>query len=138
MKTIHTQQDIFDILFADFFNKSFNFTPLVDHSVPHPVDVSTTKDGLFFEIACTGIPKEHITVTTEDSVLRIEYKKPKSETEDSPKYLYQGLKKGSFNLGWKITSKYDLKKVKASFTNGLLQITVPLAKSAEPKTITVE
>ena len=52
-------------------------------------------------------------------------------------YIHRGIAKRSFNLGWKIDSRFDLQKAKAEFKNGLLQVTIPYAKGKESKTLNI-
>ena len=49
----------------------------------------------------------------------------------------RGIAKRSFNLGWKIDSRFNLSKATAEFKNGLLQIIIPFAKGLEPKTLKI-
>ena len=35
-------------------------------------------------------------------------------------YIHKGIAKRSFNLGWRIDSKFDLSKANAEFKDGLL------------------
>ena len=44
----------------------------------------------------------------------------------------------SFNLGYKIASKYDLSQAEAEMENGLLKIYVPFAKESKPKTLKIK
>ena len=101
-----------------------------------PVDIYTTETSLVFDIACTGISKDDIEIQTQDNILRINYDKSKEE-DKSVDYIHKGIAKRSFNLGWKIDSKFDLKKASASFNSGLLQIEIPFAKGSELKTLKI-
>jgi len=47
----------FDLLFKDFFRSELNFQPAIEAKIPHPVDIYENKDGLHFEVACTGLEK---------------------------------------------------------------------------------
>jgi HSP20 family molecular chaperone IbpA len=53
-------------------------------------------------------------------------------------YIHKGIAKRSFNLGWKIDSKFDLKKIVAKFENGLLTIGIPFAKESQVKLINIK
>ena len=52
-------------------------------------------------------------------------------------YIYHGLSKKSFSLGYKIAPKFNLTKTKAELENGLLEIFIPLAEDAKPKSIKI-
>ena len=136
MNTFIYERTPFDILVGNFFQDASKYSPLAESKVPHPVDIYTTETSLVFDIACTGISKDDIEIQTQDNILRINYDKSKEE-DKSVDYIHKGIAKRSFNLGWKIDSKFDLKKASASFNSGLLQIEIPFAKGSELKTLKI-
>ena len=135
MSTLFYERNPFDILVRNFFQDASTFSPLADTKVPHPVDIYTTDTDLVFDIAATGISKEDIEILIEGNIIRVNYDKPKEE--DLGEYIHKGIAKRSFNLGWKIDSKFNLSKATAEFKNGLLQIIIPFAKGSEPKTLKI-
>jgi len=137
MTTFHllSEHTPFDILVKNFFQDSATFAPIADSKIPHPVDIYETSTHLIFEVACTGIPKEELEIQTQGNILRINYNKQEKSDKSDKQYLYKGIARRSFNLGWKIDSKFDLSKIQADFTDGLLSVKVPFAKGSELKTI---
>lgn len=141
MSTLFYERSPFDILVRNFFQDASTFLPLADNKVPHPVDIYTNEKGLFFEVACTGISKEEIKIETQDNILRINYDKSKDQDcceVGNCEYLYKGIARRSFNLGWKIDSKFDLTKAEAEFKDGLLSISIPFTKGSELKTLKIK
>ena len=138
MSTLFYERTPFDILVRNFFQEAGNYSPLADTKVPHPVDIYTNEHGLVFEIACTGISKEELKIETQDNILRINYDKGKDDTLEGIEYIHKGIARRSFNLGWKIDSKFDLKKIVAKFENGLLTIGLPFSKGSEVKLIDIK
>jgi len=138
MSTLFYERNPFDILVRNFFQDASTYLPLAETKVPHPVDIFTNEFGLVFEIACTGITKKELEIQAQDNILRVNYTKPSTEESDDVEYIHRGIAKRSFNLGWKIDSKFDLKKVTAKFENGLLTIGVPFAKGSEMKLIDIK
>ena len=140
MNTFIYERTPFDILVRNFFQDASKYSPLAETKIPHPVDIYTNEKGLFFEVACTGISKSDLEIQTQDNTLRINYDKNKDtaccDVNDCD-YIHKGIAKRSFNLGWKIDSKFDLKKASASFNSGLLQIEIPFAKGSELKTLKI-
>ena len=126
----------FDILFRNLYSAESQFTPALSSKQPHPVNIVYDDTGLYFEVACTGLSKKEVNINIEGDILKITYKKP---TEDKlhEGTIYKGLSKKSFNLGYKIAPKFDLSKTKAELTNGLLEIFIPLAEDAKPKSIKI-
>ena len=136
MSTLLQERNPFDILVRNFLQKTHNYQTLEESKLPHPVDIYEVENGLGLDIACTGIPKENIEILIEGNIIKINYNKPTSEQEEI-EYIHKGIAKRSFNLGWKIDSRFDLQKAKAEFINGLLQVTIPFAKGKESKTLKI-
>jgi HSP20 family molecular chaperone IbpA len=135
----------FDLLVRNFLTQEGNYRPVEQNlKLAHPLDVYQTTEGLTFEIACTGIDKNDLEILVEGQTLRVNYdKKSDPESEDLKEelkleYLYKGIAKRSFNLGWKVDPKFDLSKATPSFDNGLLVIYVPFAKGKGIKTLTIK
>ena len=136
MSTLFLERTPFDILVRNFFQDAGTFLPLAESKVPHPVDIYTTDTELVFDIAATGIAKEDLEIQTQKNTLRVNYNK--SKEEENVEFIHRGIAKRSFNLGWKIDSKFDLSKARAEFENGLLKVAVPFAKGSELKTLKIK
>lgn len=138
MNTIVNVRNPFDILFRDLFNTDGTFQPTTfENKQPHPLDIYFDDNGLHFEIACTGLSKKDIELEIDGDILKISYKKPEDPDFDYSGYIYKGLSKKSFKLGYKISAKYELEKLEAKMESGLLQIFVPIAESKKPKSIKI-
>jgi len=126
----------FDILFRNFFQDQGQYAPMVEkNKVSHPVDLYETEKGLHFDIACTGISKDEIEIQLNGDILKVNYDRIEDDNKD---YIYKGIAKRSFNLGWKINSRFDVSKSIAGFNDGLLNILVPFAKGSEVKTLKIK
>ena len=136
MSTLFYERNPFDILVRNFFQDAGAYRPLAESKLPHPVDIYERDNGLGLDIACTGISKEDIEILIEGNIIRVNYERPKSELDDE--YIHKGIAKRSFNLGWKIDSKFDLSTATADFKNGLLQIVIPYAEGSKPKTLKIK
>ncbi len=128
----------FDLLFKDFFRSELNFQPAIEAKISHPVDIFETKHGLHFEVACTGLSKEDVELNIEGDILKISYQRFEKKEYEDRTYIHQGVAKRSFNLGYKIASKFDLSKAEAMMENGLLAIRIPYAEEAKPKTLKIK
>ena len=69
--------------------------------------------------------------------LKIIYDKP-TEEENYSGYIYKGLAKRSFNLGYKVAAKFELEKLEAEMKDGLLHLFIPTAESKKPKSIKIK
>jgi HSP20 family protein len=140
MTTILSERHIspFDLLFKDFFRSELNFQPAIEAKISHPVDIFETKHGLHFEVACTGLSKEDVEINIEGDVLRISHNRDNNIENLERNYIHKGVAKRSFNLGYKIASKFDLSKAEAMMENGLLAIRIPFAEEAKPKALKIK
>ena len=126
----------FDILIKDFFNSDTEFRPADQTKINHPVDIYEASDGLNIDIACVGLTKKDIEITVEGDILKVEYNKDKSKNDET--YVHRNIAKRSFNLGWRISRRFDLNKLNAKLENGLLHLFAPLTEDNKPKTVTIK
>ena len=126
----------FDILIKDFFNSDTEFRPADQTKINHPVDIYEANDGLNIDIACVGLTKKDIEITVEGDILKVEYNRDKSKNDES--YVHRNIAKRSFNLGWRISRRFDLSKLNAKLELGLLQLSAPLTEDNKPKTVTIK
>ena len=108
----------FDILVKNFFQSEEQFQTPNNKTINHPVDIYEDDDGIYFDIACTGLNKKQIDVNVENDILKVSYKKEKGPPEERHIH-YSGIAKRSFDLGWKIARRFDLAKIEASMKDGL-------------------
>ena len=138
MSTLHPyERSPFDILFRNFFNTEDQFAPALNSKQPHPLNIYYNDEGLHFEVACTGLIKEDLNINIEGDLLKISYQKPDEETDFSG-YIHHGLSKKSFDLGYKISSKFNLSKINAEMENGLLKLHLPVSEEAKSKSIKIK
>jgi len=127
----------FDILSRNFFKADEAFAPALNSKQPHPLNIFHDDQGLYFEIACTGLTKKDIKIDIERNELKVHYLKKEPEEQLSDGYIYHGLSKKSFSLGYKISPKFNVDLTNAKLEHGLLNIFIPIAESAKKKIITI-
>lgn len=139
MSTLFFERQLspFDLLFKDFFKSDLQFKPATEAKISHPVDIFETKQGLHFEVACTGLNKKDVELHIEGDTLIIRYDKDQKEHDDR-NYIHKGVARRSFSLGYKIASKFDLSNASAEMQNGLLSIAIPFAEESKPKTLKIK
>ena len=125
--------DPFDLLWKDLKETQAHFSAITQ-KVTHPVDIYETENGIRFEVAAVGLNVEDINILVENDSLRICYEKP-AQQDNQP--IYKGIKRSSFDLTWKISTKFDLSKLEASLDKGLLTLTIPVAKGKATRKITI-
>jgi len=131
----HWAMDPFDIVWKNFFDGNSQFNTL-STKINYPVDIYETEKGLRFELAVVGLDKEDIDIQVEGDSLRITH--DKQQEEQDRVYITRGIARRSFDLAWKIASKFDLTKLEATMDKGVLIIDIPLAKTAITKKIEIK
>ena len=128
-----------DILVKNFFQAEEQFQTPTNRILNHPLDVYEDSDGLYFDIACTGLTKKQVKVDIEGDVLRVSYtKKDKDGIAETIHLYHAGIAKRSFNLGWKIARRFELSKIEASMKDGLLKLFIPLTPESKPKKVSIK
>jgi HSP20 family molecular chaperone IbpA len=125
--------DPFDLLWKDLKETQAHFSAITQR-VTHPVDIYETDNGIRFEVAAVGLNVEDIDISVENDSLRICYEKP-AQQDNQP--IYRGIKRSSFDLTWKISTKFDLSKLEASLDKGLLTLNIPVAEGKAVRRISI-
>ena len=129
-----------DVLVKNFFDNDSVVNKPDNRSIKHPIDIYEDDNGLTFEVACTGLSKSDVDITIEGDVLKVAYDREKEVPlpGNNKQFYHSGIKKSSFNFGWKIARRFELAKADAKMENGLLVITVPFANESKPKSIKIK
>lgn len=131
----HWGIDPFDIVWKNFFDANSQFNTF-ENKINYPVDILETENGLRFELAVVGLSESDLDIQVDGDTLRITYNKP--ETEEIKSYLQKGIARRSFDLAWKVASKFELSKLQASLDKGLLILDIPYAAEKAPKKIEIK
>jgi len=126
--------DPFDIVWKNFFDGHSNYNTL-QQKINYPVDIYETENGLCFELAAVGIDKIDIDIQVEGDTLRVKYD---GKQDQERNYIARGIARRSFDLAWKVASKFDLSQLVARLSKGLLIIDIPYAESKAPKKISIK
>ena len=127
--------DPFDIVWKNLFDANSNYNT-IQQKINYPVDIYETENGLRFELAVVGLDKEEIEIQVEGDTLRIQHE---NQLENSERiYLQRGIARRSFDLAWKVASKFELSKLVAKMDKGLLIIDIPYSESKAPKKISIK
>ena len=131
----HWGIDPFDIVWKNFFDVNSQFNTF-ENKINYPVDILETEDGLRFELAVVGLSESDLDIQVDGDTLRITYNKP--ETEEIKSYLQKGIARRSFDLAWKVASKFELSKLQATLDKGLLVLDIPYAAEKAPRKIEIK
>ncbi len=129
-KSVPVMPTIFDDFFRDWSSTNFSDT---NTSLP-AVNIKENEDEFTVEVAVPGMEKKDFQIDLDNDVLTISSEK-KLENEESKEnytrreYSYQSFKR-SFNLPKNVV---DSDKIKATYKNGELSISIPKREEAKPK-----
>jgi HSP20 family molecular chaperone IbpA len=126
--------DPFDIVWKNFFDSNAQFNTF-ESKINYPVDIYETGNGLRFELAVVGLDQEDLDLQVEGDTLRITHER-KTADEYRP-YIQRGIARRSFDLAWKVASKFDLTSLTATMDKGLLIIDIPVSEERAPKKIQI-
>lgn len=131
----HWGIDPFDIVWKNFFDTNSNFNT-INQKISYPVDIYETETGLRFELAVVGLTESDLEIQIDGDTLRVTHDRQPDEQERS--YIQKGIAKRSFDLAWKVASKFNLIKLEATLDKGLLILDVPYAAEKAPKKIEIK
>lgn len=115
--------------------KPANFNP--------PVEVSEDEAGYTVRVELPGVKREDIELTYEDGVFSLSGKKESTKTvsDDEEKaesnYHYSERSYGEFHRSFRLSKPVDDEKTTATYTDGVLEMKLPLAETAKPRKIDV-
>lgn len=104
------------------------------------MDVAERGDAYLIHAELPGVSPEQVDVSFEQNVLTIRGTKPASfdvQAEGEVRVFAAERVHGSFERSVRLPEFVDADRIEAQFTNGLLSVTVPKAKAAQPRKITV-
>ena len=118
-------------LFSDFGRSSGTRTyPLIN--------VYDGKDAIIVTAELPGITKEKVHITYANGALTLAGRlEPQTSTKNLT-MVRQERATGDFEKTVRIPTKIDQEKINASFSLGILTVTLPKSEEAKPKTISIE
>lgn len=140
---------IFDSLFNNVFDNQFNNIDYGRRIVSPKVDVIQSKDSYTLEMDLPGRSEKDVNLELDQNVLTISSVKESEKTEekelekkegknDEPKkWIIKERHTSSFSRRFTLPDDIDSENVKASFKNGVLNITIPRKALAAPKRIAI-
>jgi HSP20 family protein len=135
-----------DRVFEQPFGTAFRWPSLRAFASPDEerwapqIDVVERDNRLVTKVDLPGLKKEDVTVEVTDGHLAISGER-KSETEEEKDNVYRCERSyGSFYRAVPLPEGAKLEDVKATFADGVLEVSVPLPAKADakPRTVTIE
>ena len=128
-----TWNDDFDNFFDD------NFTTENIRSTRYPaVDIEHKEKVYVLKADLPGLKKEDIKVTIENGYLTLKGERKSEHEENKNNYHRIERTYGTFQRSFKIPEGLTEKQIKATYHDGVLELTIPTPKVEEPKSIDVK
>ncbi|MGD9202364.1 MAG: Hsp20/alpha crystallin family protein [Chitinispirillia bacterium] len=96
------------------------------------------KDNVLVTAELPGLTKDQVNITFSDGVLTLSGKQEIPEKLKEMGVIRKERSEGDFEKTLRIPMKVNQESISASFSNGILSITLPKAEEAKPKTISIE
>jgi len=140
LRDIVSIQDEMNQLFDDFFGRTPKrwsaFGPEEGLWTPN-VDVSETKDEIVVTAEMPGMKKEDIKLSVQDNVITLSGEKKSEEEKKDANFYRLERNFGSFCRSFTLPTPVEADKVKASFKDGILKVTLPKSEKVKPKEIPI-
>lgn len=102
------------------------------------VDIIDRENEILVRADLPGVEKENLEVSMTDNTVTIKGETSKEVKEEKGDYYRRETMHGSFSRTVALPSDIDNTQAKASFKNGVLELTVPKVEKAKRRTVTVE
>ena len=102
-----------------------------------PINVYENGDSYHLHVLLPGAEPEHVEVTAVNGVLTIAARQ-RPLAQEGWKPLWQEWAPSEYRRQLRLPVDFDPASIQASYTNGVLTLTVPKAEHSRPKTIKVQ
>lgn len=129
----------FDNLFEGFLRPARWMEESASEGLIPALDVIERDNEFVVRAEMPGVKKDEIEVSLENGVLTVGAE-TKSETQENEgdRLIRQERRFGKYVRSLRIGKDIDEKKVKASYKDGVLELTLPKAETVKPKKISVD
>ncbi|MCA9809760.1 MAG: Hsp20/alpha crystallin family protein [Candidatus Dadabacteria bacterium] len=105
----------------------------------HPsVDISENENAFVLKAELPGVNREDINIDINNKTLTLKGEKKFEEKTEKENYVRVERSYGSFSRTFALSDKVDTENVKASYKDGVLEVTLPKKEEVKPKEIKVE
>ncbi len=138
--------DEFEQWFDDFFPRGFmrpfrrgfpDFESAFGGKMPK-VDVIDRENEIVVRAELPGVDKEDLDVSLSDNLLTIRAKTKQEKQEEKGHYHRREISQGEFSRSIRLPANVEGDNTKASFKEGILELTIPKAAGSKRQSIKVE
>ncbi len=102
-----------------------------------PIDVWQAEDGFHVALDLPGVDPGSVEITSERNVLTIRAER-RPEYQQAKNVLVAERPQGSFTRQLQLGDTLDTENIQASYADGVLRLTIPVARAAQPRRIQVQ
>ncbi|NBB88151.1 MAG: Hsp20 family protein [Bacteroidetes bacterium] len=102
------------------------------------LDIVETNTGYHIALDLPGLSREHVTLTFEDSILKISGERTLPQQDTDPQYHRLERWQGRFFRRLRFGVGINPDGIEARFTDGVLNVFVPKAEERKPRRIAIE
>jgi len=136
-ETLSSLRRDMDRLWDRFFGEDLGLTRWREGWTP-TLDVSETKNDLIVKTEIAGVDPKDVDISLSGDTLTIKGEKKQEKEEKEEGYHLIERSYGSFSRSVRLPVEVDHDKVKASYKNGVLKITLPKPEQIKAKEIKVD
>ncbi|MDP2799986.1 MAG: Hsp20/alpha crystallin family protein [Deltaproteobacteria bacterium] len=130
-------QERMNRLFEESLGRTEKREELIQGSWAPPVDIYETAEAIVIQAELPGLTHEDIRVEMKDNTLVLSGERRFQKDVKQENYHRIERSYGVFNRSFALPSTVEADKIKARFSNGILEIIVPKQEEAKPKQIKV-
>jgi HSP20 family protein len=130
-------QDEMNRLFDDFFGRPVLKTGWTEGVWSPIVDISEDKENMIIKSEMPGMSKDDVKISIQDNVLTLKGEKKQEKEEKDKNYHRIERNYGSFCRSFQLPTSVKSDKVKASYKDGVLSVTLPKTEEVKPKEIPI-
>lgn len=132
-------QKEFNRLFDNFFHGDITDSTSAFTSAWIPaVDIAERENDFVVRMELPGVAKEDVKITMQNGILTVKGEKKQEKESKNSDYHRVERSYGSFQRSFTLPTAVRTDSVEASFTDGVLNISLPKAEEAKPKQIDVK
>ncbi len=121
-----------------FFRRSFpDMEPVFGGRIPK-VDIIDRDQELVVKAELPGVSKDNLDVSLNENVLTIRATAQQEKKDEREQYFRRELSRGEFQRSMRLPANVNVDQAKASFKDGILELTIPKTEGSKRQTIKVE
>ena len=133
MKLLRKYETPFEGILNNWLNDEFIGLPSVEHSLKTlpPVNLIESKESYTIELSAPGFNKDDFKIELDNFNLSVSLEKD-DNLDDTNHYNKREFNYSSFKRSFKLAKFSDIKKINATYVNGILSIQIAKTKEAIP------